>query len=1077
MARKVGRTSERLVPNDYCIIRLPLLLAARDWLARDEEWRAPTAETPEALRAALVSDQQVLGEHLREVLAVPGVEAALLLASPELAARLPEWCRDPLSTDGRRLERALCRYIARASFRATPFGMFAALGAAAVSAVTQLELRPSHNVQRRSRVDLGVLHKLLDSRIASHDVRDALCFVANPTVHRSGERLHYVESAHDDAGRRHYRLATVADSAELRAVLDAAAQAVGTATLSEVLARDGVPVDDAQAFVEELVEANLLLPTLAIPLTSADPTLAIIAELGNIDPMRALAERLAGAQRLCAAADEAPLTDARAAYASAQDAVHGMLPTGQSHALLQTDVLLENTGITVGRDVVEEACLAAEALRRITPPYDELREFARVFAERYEEREVPLLEVTDEEIGIGIPEYDGTLKERPDRVHNARRRQAALTALLVRHARSGDTELVLSDADLATLSVADPDPLPSSVALMATLAPEPDSLGGEEFRLVWTGAVGPPAPMAFGRFCNNSAHLRRIAEDLTSREKALHDDIVFAEVVHLPHDARAANVLARPSLHDYEIPYLGRSGVPQDRQIPVSDLLVSVRDGEIILRSRRLGRRVVPRLTTMHNYHVKAHVPLYRFLGLLQQHRVIGGLGWSWGNVASLAHLPRVRIGKTVVARAQWRVERDEVPRLKDEVDDTGYRRFAEWRASRGIPRWALLVDGDNQLPVDLATGHGILAFQREIAKTDSQYVHELYPVPDAYRASNGRGRVSHELIIPLVREIPSYRPTPQTPREFDPDLAPRTGVGGIASVRRHFVPGTEWLYWKLYGGAGALDLLVREELPGILADVRLHTPDMRWFFVRYADPQPHLRVRVHLGSEGSEASASALVSRRLQRLLDSARLWRVQQDTYSREVERYGGYAAMAVSEEWFHADSELVLAMLNAPESRTEEMRHLLAIQVMHGLIGAFGRPERWCIAFLRGLSGHGTDTQRQSWGARYRTERSRLQAMLSDSNGGPQAFSASVAEALLAARRASDRLAESLAELDRRGELLQPVERLIASYTHMHVNRLLRGIDNRSVEPMLYDLLRRAYDARQAQAAPLAEAAGML
>ena len=37
------------------------------------------------------------------------------------------------------------------------------------------------------------------------------------------------------------------------------------------------------------------------------------------------------------------------------------------------------------------------------------------------------------------------------------------------------------------------------------------------------------------------------------------------------------NVLYRPVLREYEIPYLGRFGAPPEQQLPLSDLLVGVR--------------------------------------------------------------------------------------------------------------------------------------------------------------------------------------------------------------------------------------------------------------------------------------------------------------------------------------------------------------------------------------------------------------------------------------------------------------------------------------------------------------------
>src|SRR5262249_54018336 len=65
--------------------------------------------------------------------------------------------------------------------------------------------------------------------------------------------------------------------------------------------------------------------------------------------------------------------------------------------------------------------------------------------------------------------------------------------------------------------------------------------------------------------------------------------------------------------------------------------------------------------------------------------------------------------------------------------------------------------------------------------------------------------------------------------------------------------------------------------------------------------------------------------------LLADGRIWKVQLDTYEREVERYGGPEGMEISEQVFQADSEAVLAILERLEP------------------GDAGADERWRLALL--------------------------------------------------------------------------------------------------------------------------------
>ena len=85
-----------------------------------------------------------------------------------------------------------------------------------------------------------------------------------------------------------------------------------------------------------------------------------------------------------------------------------------------------------------------------------------------------------------------------------------------------------------------------------------------------------------------------------------------------------------------------------------------------------------------------------------------------------------------------------------------------------------------------------------------------------------------------------------------------------------------------------------------------------RWFFIRYGDPDWHLRLRFHGRPERLQGEVLPTLQAAAAPLLEDGRLWRLQLDTYEREVERYGGSAGIVLAEKLFHLDSEAVLEML---------------------------------------------------------------------------------------------------------------------------------------------------------------------
>jgi hypothetical protein len=176
----------------------------------------------------------------------------------------------------------------------------------------------------------------------------------------------------------------------------------------------------------------------------------------------------------------------------------------------------------------------------------------------------------------------------------------------------------------------------------------------------------------------------------------------MAEIIHLP-ESRVGNVLLRPVLRPYEIPYLAKAAVPEEFHIKVDDLMVSVKANQVVLRSKRLNKRVIPRLTNAHNYSYNA-LPVYHFLADMQTQNLRGGIGFNWGPLANeYDFLPRVIYKNLIFNPATWNIRRDD---LKDTVkikeDDRLYEAIHEWRTKLRMPAYVWLADSDNKLFINL---------------------------------------------------------------------------------------------------------------------------------------------------------------------------------------------------------------------------------------------------------------------------------------------------------------------------------------------------------------------------------------
>lgn len=125
--------------------------------------------------------------------------------------------------------------------------------------------------------------------------------------------------------------------------------------------------------------------------------------------------------------------------------------------------------------------------------------------------------------------------------------------------------------------------------------------------------------------------------------------------------------------------------------------------------------------------------------------------------------------------------------------------------------------------------------------------------------------------------------------------------------IKRSFIPGDTWLYYKFYSGPKTADKLLVEVLQPLMKQLMVKNQIKKWFFIRYADPKEHLRFRCEMTSIESMPVIIDQINQALAPYIDSKLVWKVQMDTYSRELERYGN-SSMAVCEELFYHDSEMV-------------------------------------------------------------------------------------------------------------------------------------------------------------------------
>jgi len=1047
---------ELVAPGDFALLRHPLLP-----LGQFEDW-------------CRSSDRE---QYILDQCALPLVDEALYVSSPSLHARLLDLRQGTgdvsrSASERKKLIASLARFVSRAAYRCTPFGLFAQVQLARISAEAPgvADSGPAAPALRRGiHLDSGVEAWLIEAALQDRSWREALRWQFSNTAFRCGAHLSYVDWVYQANRQRSYRAVELAHS-EALALLQRLAQSPRSfADLREELAL-GLEVDaaDAAEFLHQLIERRLILPLLAPTASNAcslDQALAQSPDHPALLPLRQIQRQL---HELRAQADSS--ASLVGAYQALRATIEGQIgPEDLSRGVLQIDTL-------DARPARVAPALAADLVRRLqllmrhtARPSSVQQDYKRLFRERFEDREVNLAFALHPELGLAYPNRGALASPLLQglRLGGASPGEGgAVQAPLLAFERlvlsrlfaqgPGAACITLSRADLQSLGEPASLSLPEGVyAQLGVLPTAPGQAPQFELR----GMGGRNGLELIARFCHLSPELSEAASHYAREHRDENPDCIYAELIHHPQD-RLLNILRRPSLASHELVFAGSSDRPREQQLWLSDLSIQLLGDRFVLRELRSGRRVIPRLSSAHNYHAR-QLGAYEFLAGLQDEDG-PWLGFAWpAAVQHLPWLPRLEFEGVILARARCLLDAKQIAALNQAVVEGG---LSPWREALNLPRFVTWDQHDNHLPVDLDNPASVSLLLDDIIKLPQVALHECLALNTA-AAQQEFGQRSQEWVLPL------RRPRQAKTRRAQPWNPERAGLQGEGE-RRPILE--DWVYLRLYTGAGYADRVLREWVAPCLRQLQTQGLIKTWFFVRYQDSFEHLRLRL----QGRDRAALILAHEQLLACLADAQraglLWRVQGDDYLPESQRYGGPHGLRLCEQLFAIDSDDALALLDLEAVATEtdpdgaSPRWLFALASVDAYARLLSPEPQQREALLDTLSrqfleeqsgASGRSAALVAIGARFREFRRELEG-LQRGQGHLGAWQQQL-------QRSEPRRLALLAELNVHLSALPGVQResVMHSLLHMHCNRLAPS-EPRRHETLLYDFARRLERARQAR-----------
>jgi thiopeptide-type bacteriocin biosynthesis protein len=949
-----------------------------------------------------------------------------------------------------RLRAKLLRYQIRMSTRPTPYGLFAGCAIVPIGTRTDVTIRSTFG-RSHTRPDMAWMMDLVRTAECDLAIRRWLRLVRNPLIRFEGDRISLATRM--PTGREEdMRPVSARATGVVKLALDLTKNAIEYETLAARLGEvhpfaTGEKVD---RLLTELWEQTFLLTDLRPPLTTDSPAQYVLDRLAGIPDAAALHDKLESILNAVAAWDGLSHEESVSGFRALLNEAGG--PEGESKgASLQVDLALSIDG-GLGSGVAEEAARAAELLLRLSPSprgMSTLAAYRNAFVSRYgREREVPLLELLDPDRGLGSVSVHSHAYVGPDQGKSAQR-SAVLQALACTALHKRQRVIRLDDNTLQALETwrSLPETAPISLDINVLVAARSaDAIAAGHFTVV----VGPnlgawAAGRNFGRFAHLFAQQQsddplRVA---ASAEQSNHlCDHLWVEVVFLPSNVRSANVAVRPAVRSHEVVFGVSPGVAGTRVIPLEELLVGVTNERFYVQWPAAGRRL--HFVSGHMLNPHGAPAVAQFLLQVAYDGMIPFTPFDWGPAETFSFLPRVQAGRVVLRPAEWKIS-------KEVMDLHGTGTLDKWRIEWDVPRYIFLTVGDNRLVLDLDLPDHvkqIMAGVKTLKNGQSLLIQEVLPALDDAWLTGEEGRYYGEFIIPLVRppscvegqSVGTTDVEEVATAQLDHESSDRKQLTpSDMRARRQHPPGSEWLFVKLYCPSHREDDLIGDSLLGFVNNVIASGLADNWFFIRYADPESHIRVRFHGTPDQLSSHLFGQVCQWARGLMETGACVRFVFDTYDQEVERFGGPDGMSVSESLFQADSraavELVKVLKSQQWAEADDRTALFALTT-DDLLRTIGFDDAQCLNWYKVQVGAARDA-----GQEYRKLKDILRAALGDSSRwlAEKPFGSVIESALLQRRHELAYVSRRLRQLADVGHLDQPMDALIASYIHLHLNRL--------------------------------------
>lgn len=812
----------------------------------------------------------------------------LLIASPSLYKMIVSTPISNMSDKTKQqLKNSLLSYQNRAAYRTTPFGLF--------SGCEIKDINNSRNeserayVKKHCRVDIEWLYSLIKKLEKKY--YKSFSYKINKSVYRLGDRV-YLPYEHENSNGQISILHT-----KPFAIIEKMCEKnyVNFDDIFDELKRAYPEREEStlDQFIFQLIEKSYILSELRVPICNSDELACLIKRLGKYSALSEEKTQLEEIQNDIKIYEKTEIGSG----CDVLENIYSKMKKIHDHKksdLLQIDCEWKNFPISLHNKDVNLICEFITYLNELQRADDKsiLRDYEVKFLEKYGSYiEVPIGELLDESLGIGAPsDYKNPANKYTKPMIEEKDNFWLKEYFLEKYAyavKSNSYIQLFDESSHKLLTDIDDKQYPASLELNFMVKTEDG-----ELKFVLGPNVGSiSAGKTFGRFGYFS---KNYEEHIKSIKDVSVDEEVECELSFLPHNVRVGNVIRNVTGAPYNLCCYTDS-YNASKEISLKDIVIGYDPslGHLYIKDTQLNKRIKFKLTNMLNYRLLPNI--YRLLLDISDSKCNILSKFVWENYYSdFTYIPEIRYKGITVSNEKWRFTHYSLNLDKKASYEEFKKGFKVLINDLKIPDKVYFTVADNRLLLDLSKENHIQLLYSYYKKNSSMELEKVEA--GEYLKIEGKQHCV-EVVLPFVRNN-----IKQSIRKKEPDIS------SLKNDKNYNLPFNQWLFLKLYG-----PLERQEELIEYLSFwINSQQIKKEFFFMRYLDPKPHIRLRIK-GDSNELYKILIEFNKFFSEIKDKRLVNSYCIDTYVPETERYGGANVMPYAEKLFYRDSCVVMRILS--------------------------------------------------------------------------------------------------------------------------------------------------------------------